>query len=51
VADSPWETRIGGYNTIILEGDKFRMWSTSRHPTTIPPASRAASPTPSHRTG
>ena len=24
--DFPWETRIGGYNTVIREGDKFRMW-------------------------
>ena len=26
VADRPWETQIGGYNTVIREGDKFRMW-------------------------
>ena len=24
--DRPWETRIGGYNTVIKEGDRFRMW-------------------------
>ena len=26
VQDRPWEERIGGYNTVIREGDRFRMW-------------------------
>ena len=26
VPDRPWEERIGGYNTVIREGDRFRMW-------------------------
>ena len=26
VPDRPWETRIGGYNTVIREGGRFRMW-------------------------
>ena len=26
VPDKPWEERIGGYNTVIREGDRFRMW-------------------------
>jgi hypothetical protein len=26
VADRPWEGRIGAYNTVLKEGDLFRMW-------------------------
>ena len=26
MADRPWEARIGGYNTVIKEGGRFRMW-------------------------
>lgn len=26
VADQPWEGLIGGYGTVIKEGDRFRMW-------------------------
>jgi hypothetical protein len=26
VADRPWEGRIGAYNAVLKEGDRFRMW-------------------------
>lgn len=38
VPDRPWEGRIGAYNTVIKEGDRWRMWYHVFLPTNPPDA-------------